>query len=258
MLVKTDENLETFNSLNRYEQKIFKEKILKELLTEALADLKSELQDDLSYRAFIEKEVEVTKKLTKEVNEKYIIKSKEKLPYLDSEQLNILCSILFDVKDYKEMKNQFLMSESNTMDEDTFDKVLSFHDVTVSSTLKPLLSKNLATLKKYNLLHKENINYLGKDKIKDFFTRLVKLIKLQDVLLTTEVLKSDVSRLQKICNTKLEAVTQKSSYKCSCWQPKAIFLKKKGLTNKEILTELDDDSITYNALTSFLKRSLSK
>lgn len=258
MLVETNDDLKNFNELNRYQQISWKKTILKGLLDEAKADLKSELQDDLSYRAFIDKEAEVIKEVTEKFDEEYKVKPKNKLLYLDPEQLHILCSILFDVKDYKEMKNQFLMLKSNTMDEGTFDKVLGVHDLSISSILKPLLIKNLATLKVYNLLNEENINYLGKDKIKDFFTRLVKLIKLQDTLLTTEVLKNDVSRLQKICNTKLEDITQKSSYKCSCWQPKAIFLKKKGLTNKEILIELDDDSITYNALTSFLKRSLSK
>lgn len=258
MLVAPNDDLKNFNKSNRYQQINLKETILKGLIDEAKADLKSELQDDLSYRAFIDKEAEVIKEVTEKVNEKYKIKPKKTLLYLDSEQLHILCSILFDVKDYKEMKNQFLMSESNTMDEGTFDKVIGVHDFSISSVLKPLLTKNLATLKAYNLLNEENINYLGKDKIKDFFTRLVKLIKLQDTLLTTEVLKNDVNRLQKICDTKLEAITQKSSYKCSCWQPKAAFLKEQGLTNREILIELDDDSITYNALTSFLKRSLSK
>lgn len=257
MLVETNDDLKKFNELNRYQQISLRKTILKDLIDEAKADLKSELQDDLSYRAFNEKEAEVIKEVTKKVNEKYKIKPKDKLPYLDSEQLYILCSILFDVKDYKEMKYQFLMSESNTIDEDTFDKVLSVHDFYISSVLKPLLTEKLATLKVYNLLNDENINYLGKDKIKDFFTRLVKLIKLQDILLTVKDLKNDVSRLQNICNTKLEAITQKSSYKCSCWQPKAILLKKAGLTNKEILIELDD-CITYSALTSFLNRALSK
>lgn len=258
MLVKTNDDLKSFNNLNRYQQKKFKNNILRELIDDAKADLKSQRQDELSYRKFKEWEGEIIKKITKDVDEKYKIKPKEKLPYLDSEQLCKLCSILFDVKDYKKMKNEFLMLDSSTMDEDTFDKVLSVHDESISSVLKPLLSQNLATLRAYNLLNDSNVKYLGKDKIKDFFTRLVKLIKLKDTLLTTETLKSEVIRLQKVCNTKLETITQKPSYKCSCWQPKAILLKSGGLTNQQILDMLGDDRVTYHALAAVFRRDKKK
>lgn len=258
MLVDTNDDLKTFNNLNRFQQKAFKSRILKESIDEAKAKIKPELQDELSYRAFKDMEDEIIKKITKEVNEKYQIKPNEKLPYLDTEQLLELCSIFFDVKDYSEMKKKFLMSDSNNMDEDTFDKVINVHDSSIPSLLKPLLSRNLGTLRAYNLLSKENINYLGKDRIKDFFTRLKKLIKLQDLLLTIDDLRNDVNRLEKISNSKLEAATQKSSYKCSCWNRKALYLKQCRLTNKEILKQLNDESITSSALSSFLNRKLSK
>jgi hypothetical protein len=258
MIVSTNDELEHFNNLNRFQQKSYKSKLLKNLIDNAKAEIKPELQDELSYRAFKDMENGIIKKITEKVNETYQIKPIEKLPYLNTEQLLELCSILFDIKDYSEMKKKFLMSDSNNMDEDVFDKVITVHDSSISSLLKPMLSKNLGTLKKYNLLSTENINYLGKDRVKDFFTRLIKLIKLQDLLLTIDDLRNDVKRLQKISNSKIEAETHKSSYKCSCWNRKALYLKQCGLSNKEILKQLNDERISSSALSSFLNRMLSK
>jgi len=247
-----------FDTLNRYQQRLFIKKKISEDFENAKKDLEEAYGDKLLHSEFKSKEKELESSIKEAINANYKIKPKEPKKYLDIEQIGYLIKLTIELSSFSEAKQDFCSQKNTNFNEDELHNALQVNDLNLSFHFNRLKTEvKLNQLKKFKILHVGTSNYLCKDKVQDFFTRLEKLVKLADSLNELSKLKHKSLQDEKMQPVKDFALEKSKKYinigyKCNCWQPEASALKDAGFKNIDILEELNDDRITSDALKSFL------
>jgi hypothetical protein len=259
LLINSDEyeSIRYFNTLNRFQQRKFIENKISDELDNAKRELEETYGDKLLHSDFKSKENELESNIKQTIIAKYKIKPKEPKKYLDIEQMGCLIKLTIELSSFSEAKQDFCSQKNMNFNEDELYKALQVNDLNLSFHFNRLKSEvKLNPLKQFKILHVGTSNYLCKDKVNDFFTRLEKLVKLADSLNELSKLKHKGLQDEKMQPLKDFALEKSEKYinigyKCNCWQPEASALKDAGFKNIEILKELNDDRITSDALKSF-------
>lgn len=252
------EPIRHFDTLNRYKQKLFIDDKIKEYIENAKYELEKNHGEKLSYNAFKSKEEELERSIIQAIRSEFKLKPKKFKKYLNMQQIEVLIKLTVELSSFSEAKKNFCSQTHMHFDEEELHIALQVNDPHLSHSFNNLKAEvKLEHLKKFNLLHVGTSNYLCKDKVHDFFTRLEKLVKLADSLDELSVLQHKNLQDEKVQPLKYLALEKSEQYidigyKCNCWQPEASALKDAGFKNIDILKELNDDRITSDALKSFL------
>jgi hypothetical protein len=260
LIIKNSDEYEStryFDTLNRYQQGKFIENKISDDLENAKKDLEEAYGDKLLHSEYKSKEKELENFIKQTIIAEYKLKPKESKKYLNIEQIGYLIKLTVELSSFSKAKQDFCSQTNMNFNEDELHNALQVNDQNLSFSFKKLkLEEKLTPLKQFKILHVGTSNYLCKDKVHDFFTRLEKLVKLADSLNELSKLKHKVLQDEKMQPIKDFALEKSEKYinigyKCNCWQPKASALKDTGFKNIDILRELNDDRVTSDALKSF-------